>query len=173
MIEAVLFDFDSLIVAGREEDMFIEALEDIREGLSLKFFEFCVEDYEWYGFCSPEEVLERFFEWETFEPEARMKQFHEILDEIKENVEVKKQIEDVAEILEDEGISVGVVMNSEGEELLLHNLGIIDLFDYVFVGERMKVEKPFEDFYKKVCEIMDLKPFQVLLVEDFMNDIAP
>ncbi|MFB6088480.1 MAG: hypothetical protein ABEK36_01735, partial [Candidatus Aenigmatarchaeota archaeon] len=45
--------------------------------------------------------------------------------------------------------------------------------DYVFVGERMKVEKPFENFYKKVCEIMDLKPFQVLLVEDFMNDIAP
>lgn len=169
MIEAVLFDLNTIMKGEKRENVIAEALEDIREGLSLKFFEFCVKDYKWYGFCALEEVLERFFEWETFDPEEKMKEFEKIVEKIRESYAPKEKLEDVVKILRDEGITIGIEMNEE-DEVILNNLGLIDLFDYVFVGR--KIEKPSKKFYKRICRNMRQKPFEILLVENSLINMA-
>jgi beta-phosphoglucomutase len=75
--------------------------------------------------------------------------------------------------LKRDGYRVAVCSNAIGEsvELMLRRSGLLDYFEFLMSNEEVKQAKPHPEIYLKALERLDLRPDQVVIVEDAPHGI--
>ena len=90
------------------------------------------------------------------------------IDYINENLKFDREKYTTIRMLKENGFQIGCVTNSIRltTDLMLKNIGIINLFDAIVTNEDIKDPKPSPDGYEKCIKILNASPDNTIIVED-------
>lgn len=172
MLKLVIFDMDGLMF-DTEAVMYRAYLEVTAENgyqgskeqfislLGLNSASVCKKYREYYG---PEVNAEALY---------RMGGERKIQILKREGIPVKKGLMELLSAIEKLGIKKAVASSSD-EDMIMDNLadaGLSGRFDYILSARGMKRGKPFPDIFLKVCEKLNVKPEEALVLEDSENGV--
>lgn len=169
MSKLIIFDLDGVLVDSK--DIHFNALNLALKDIDQKYVINIEDHLKIYNGLPTKEKLKILSEKtgldkDLFEKINKQKQEYtfEMLNEIKEDVELKNLISTVKQ----NNIKVCVASNSIKKtiELILSKLNIIDLIDYIVSNEDVEYPKPFPEMYWKCMSKFGCIPKDVVIFED-------
>ena len=171
-IEAVLFDFDGILV-DTEWAIYQAWLHTFkREGhdLPLSLYTRCIgSDFDtWSPKTYLEELTGSKFDWETKDAERQV----EIRSELEEEGAIPG-VEDFLQTIQEKGVRLAVVSSSSHSwvDTWVEKLGLGKWFDDIVCKEDAPRLKPAPDLYLEGAKRLDVAPESCLVIEDSLNGL--
>lgn len=89
------------------------------------------------------------------------------IDEWEEKKTVNQDVVNLINKLKSSGYKIGLLSNySDGLRVRLDQQGITDCFDVIGISSEMGVMKPKEEAFFKFCDMLDVRPFELVFIDD-------
>jgi len=172
-INAIVFDLGGVLIDWNPLYVFHDSYFPDKQDRDYFFQKVCTSDWnenQDAGYPldkATEEKIEEFPEWEKAIRDFYGRWEEMLGEELKETVELFRQLK------EKKDLKIYALSNWSAETFpkALEKFNFLQWFDGILVSGIEKTRKPFEDFYQLLLKRYDLRPEEVLFIDDNLRNI--
>jgi HAD superfamily hydrolase (TIGR01509 family) len=174
MIEALVFDFDGLIIETEEPDYqtWREIYQSYGLDLSLEDYAHCIgagwDEQLFNPYIDLTTKVGHSINWDEVEPKRK-----QIIKELIEKLPILPGVKSYLDDAKRMGLKVGVASSSHHEWVDGHltRLGLIKYFETIKCADDVDQTKPHPNLYVAALRELDVPPYKAIALEDSQNGV--
>lgn len=168
MIKVVLFDVNGVLVNGEMFSDRYAAEYNVSKDKLLPFFNGPMQDCVLGKADLKESVTPYLSEWKWEKSPEELLEYW-----LKAEHNIDEPLVEYVQFLQDKGVKCYIATNQEKyrTQYIMKEMGFGDIFDGIFSSSAIGAKKPEESFYMHIINQLELKPEELLLVDDDKENI--